>query len=250
MTSMNTSNGSIQPATFSCTRPAPLAPWRRPVGGGGRHGLILPCLFFFCPPPPRSARGTGGAPGDRINMGLSAWEARGTGHRLRRVGLMCRRLCRARAIVQVLAGLRRSPGNAGDSAHKTRCHRDSYAQKCGQAAYEGVKTTTIFREVLARGGHDAVLLAVCRITGCADGHDWRCVDGKDAIARNPAPSTVRERTTICRDRPKTLRAHYQAGRRPAFEYAAKFTVRMRNWCARGAAMPTRGTVTAYRKPGD
>ena len=102
-----------------------------------------------------------------------------------------------------------------------RCNQ-MYAQKFGQAGYNGVQAYNDFREVLARPDIDAVLIAVP--------YHWAALlatmamrAGKDVYCEKPIAITVREGRTLV-ETSKRFGRVYQAGMQQRSEYGGKFRV--------------------------
>jgi predicted dehydrogenase len=125
-----------------------------------------------------------------------------------------------------------------------RCN-EIYAQRFGRPGYDGVKAYNDFREVLARGDIDAVLLALP--------YHWAAPmaimamrSGKDVYCEKPVAITVREAQVMV----ETARRYgriYQAGTQQRSEYDGKF----RQACelVRNGRIGQLKEVYAYREPG-
>jgi predicted dehydrogenase len=120
-----------------------------------------------------------------------------------------------------------------------------YAQKLGQASYDGVLAYNDFREVLARPDIDAVLIAVP--------YHWAAPlaamamrAGKDVYCEKPIAITVREGLNLVETARRFGRV-YQAGTQQRSEYDGKF----RRACelVRNGHLGQLKEVYAYRQPG-
>jgi len=214
---------------------------RRFLGHTGRAlGGVLVAPAFV----PASALGRGGlrAPSERINMGFIGLGGQGTGHLLGGAWTYVPGGYAARPDVQVLAvcDVRRE---RREQAQK-RCN-DIYAQKLGQADYNGVRAYNDFREVLARPDLDAVLLALP--------YHWAAPmailamrAGKDVYCEKPVAITVREGAVLVETARRFGRI-YQAGTQQRSEYSGRF-----RWVAelvRNGRIGWLKEVYAYRQPG-
>jgi len=193
---------------------------------------------------PASAVGRGGlrAPGERINMGFIGLGGQGTGHLLGGAWTYLPAGYVARSDVQVLAvcDVRRE---RREHAHQ-RCN-EIYAQKFGQAGYNGVQAYNDFREVLARPDIDAVLLALP--------YHWAALmatmamrAGKDVYCEKPVALTVREGRNLVETARRYGRV-YQAGTQQRSEYAGKF--RLACELVLNGRIGQLKEVYAYRQPG-
>ncbi len=139
---------------------------------------------------PASAVGRDGAasPSERIAMGFIGLGGQGTGHLLGGAWTYVPGGYVARNDVQVLAvcDVRKE---RRDHAQQ-RCNQ-MYAQKFGQADYNGVRAYNDFREVLARPDIDAVLLAL-PYHWAAPMATLAMRAGKDVYCEKPIAITVRE----------------------------------------------------------
>lgn len=191
-----------------------------------------------------SALGAGGKPAasERVNMGFIGLGGQGSGHLLGGAWTYVPGGYIARGDVQVLAvcDVRRERRTAAWQ----RCN-EIYAQRFGRPGYDGVKAYNDFREVLARGDIDAVLLAVP--------YHWAAPmaimamrSGKDVYCEKPVAITVREAQVMV----ETARRYgriYQAGTQQRSEYDGKF----RRACelVRNGRIGQLKEVYAYREPG-
>ena len=193
---------------------------------------------------PASALGRGGlrVPSERINMGFIGLGGQGTGHLLGGAWTYVPGGYVAREDVQVLAvcDVRQE---RRESAHQ-RCNQ-MYAQKFGQAGYDGVKAYNDFREVLARPDIDAVLIAVP--------YHWAAPmalmamrAGKDVYCEKPIAITVREGRQLVETSQRFGRI-YQAGMQQRSEYAGKFRQAC-EWVRNGRIGQLK-EVFACRQPG-
>jgi predicted dehydrogenase len=170
---------------------------------------------------PASALGRNGsvAPSQRVNMGFIGLGGQGSGHLLGGAWTYVPGGYIARNDVQVLAvcDVRKE---RREQAH-ARCNQ-IYADKLGQAGYDGVKAYNDFREVLARPDIDAVLAAVP--------YHWAAMmatmamrAGKDIYCEKPIAATVREGRSLIETSRRYARI-YQAGMQQRSEYGGKFRV--------------------------
>jgi predicted dehydrogenase len=182
------------------------------------------------------------APSERINMAFIGLGGQGTGHLLGGAWTYVPGGYVARDDVQVLAvcDVRKE---RRDHAHQ-RCNA-IYAQKSGQAAYDGVKAYNDFREVLARPDIDAVLLALP--------YHWAAPmavmamrAGKDVYCEKPCAITVRETSALV-ETAKRFGRIYQAGTQQRSEYSGKF--RLVAELVRNGRIGQLKEVYAYRSPG-
>src|SRR5262245_3381487 len=168
---------------------------------------------------PSSVLGRNGAtaPSERIAMGSIGRGGQGSGHLLGGAWTYVPGGYIARDDVQVLAvcDVRRERRERA----RTRCNQ-IYAEKLGQANYDGVKGYNDFRELLARSDIDAVLIAVP--------YHWAAMlatmamrAGKDVYCEKPIATTVREGRNLI-DTAKRYSRIYQAGTQQRSEYAGKF----------------------------
>ena len=168
---------------------------------------------------PATARGGNGAvpPSERINMGFIGVGGQGGGHLLGGAwtyvpgGYVAREDVQVRAVCDVRKERR-------DYAQE-RCNQ-IYAQKLGQADYNGVEAYNDFRGVLARPDIDAVLVAVP--------YHWAATiaamamrAGKDIYCEKPIALTVREGVNMVETSKRYARV-YQAGMQQRSEYGGKF----------------------------
>jgi predicted dehydrogenase len=125
-----------------------------------------------------------------------------------------------------------------------RCNR-IYAEKFGQAGYNGVRAYNDFREVLARSDIDAVLVALP--------YHWAALTaimaaraGKDVYCEKPIAITVREGHDLV-ETFKRFGRIYQAGTQQRSEYDGKF--RLACELVRNGRIGQLKEVYAYRQPG-
>jgi predicted dehydrogenase len=193
---------------------------------------------------PASALGGDGilAPSERITMGFIGLGGQGTGHLLGGAWTYVTGGYIARKDVQVLAVCdvrKERRDHAG-----TRCNQ-IYAEKFGQAGYNGVQITNDFSEVLARPDIEAVLLAL-PYHWAAPMAMMAARAGKDVYCEKPIAITVREGLNVV----DTFRRYgriYQAGTQQRSEYGGKF----RQACelVRNGRIGQLKEVYAYRQPG-
>jgi len=175
-------------------------------------------------------------------MGFIGLGGQGTGHLLGGAWTYVPGGYVARPDVQVLAvcDVRKE---RRDSARE-RCNQ-MYAQKLGQAGYDGVQAYNDFREVLSRPDIDAVLIAVP--------YHWASPlatmalrAGKDVYCEKPIGITVRETGNLVETCRRFARV-YQAGTQQRSEYDGKF----RRACelVRNGRIGQLKEVYAYRQPG-
>jgi hypothetical protein len=193
---------------------------------------------------PASVLGRDGdsAPSERIRMGFIGLGGQGTGHLLGGAWTYVPGGYVARNDVQVLAvcDVRKE---RRDSAQQ-RCNQ-MYAQKLGQAGYNGVRAYYDFREVLARPDIDAVLIAVP--------YHWAALlatmamrAGKDVYCEKPVAPTIREGHNLV-ETSKRFGRIYQAGTQQRSEYGGKF--RLACELIRNSRIGQLKEVYAYRQPG-
>ena len=193
---------------------------------------------------PASALGRGGVapPGGRIGMGFIGLGGQGSGHLLGGAWTYVPGGYIARDDVQVLAvcDVRKE---RRDRAHQ-RCN-EVYAEKLGQAGYNGVRAYNDFREVLARPDIDAVLLALP--------YHWHAPmaimamrAGKDVYCEKPTAITVREGRLMAETCRRFGRI-YQAGTQQRSEYGGKFRIACE--LVRNGRIGRLKEVYAYRQPG-
>jgi len=170
---------------------------------------------------PASALGRGGIapPSERIGMGFIGLGGQGSGHLLGGAWTYVPGGYIARDDVQVLAvcDVRKE---RRDRALE-RCNA-IYAEKLGQAGYNGVRAYNEFRELLARPDIDAVLLALP--------YHWHAPmaimamrAGKDVYCEKPTAITVREGRAMA-ETCKRFGRIYQAGTQQRSEYGGKFRI--------------------------
>jgi len=188
-----------------------------------------------------------GAPGktpasERIRMGFIGLGGQGTGHLLGGAWTYVPGGYVARQDVQVLAvcDVRRE---RREHAHK-RCNQ-VYAERFGQADYNGVRAYNDFREVLARPDIDAVLVAV-PYHWAAPMATMALRAGKDVYCEKPIAVTVRE-GRILRETARRYNRIYQAGMQQRSEYGGKFRITCD--LVRNGRIGRLKEVYAYRLPG-
>jgi hypothetical protein len=193
---------------------------------------------------PASALGLDGAtaPSERVNMGFIGLGGQGTGHLLGGAWTYVPGGYVARNDVQVLAACdvrreRRESARQG-------CNQ-MYAQKLGQAGYNGVRAYNDFREVLARPDIDAVLIAV-PYHWAAPLATMAVRAGKDVYCEKPIAITIREGRTLVETCRRFGRI-YQAGMQQRSEYGGKF--RLACELVRNGRIGQLKEVYAYRQPG-
>jgi predicted dehydrogenase len=193
---------------------------------------------------PASALGRNGAvaPSERINMGFIGLGGQGTGHLLGGAWTYVPGGYVARPDVQVLAvcDVRKERRESA----RERCNR-AYAETLGQAGFHGVQSYGDFREVLARGDIDAVLLAL-PYHWAAPMAIMAARAGKDVYCEKPVAITLRETRMLV----ETCRRHsrvYQAGTQQRSEYGGKF--RLACELVRNGRIGELKEVYAYRQPG-
>lgn len=170
---------------------------------------------------PASALGRDGAvsPNDRVAMGFIGLGGQGTGHLLGGGWTYVPGGYVARTDVQVLAVC--DVDQRRRESARERCNQ-MYAQRFGQANYDGVQAYHDFREVLARPDIDAVLIAVP--------YHWAAIlatmamrAGKDVYCEKPVAVTVREGRTMV-ETSKRFGRIYQAGTQQRSEYGGRFRI--------------------------
>ena len=179
---------------------------------------------------------------ERIRMGFIGLGGQGTGHLLGGAWTYVPGGYVAREDVQVLAvcDVRRE---RREHAHK-RCNQ-VYAERLGQADYNGVQAYNDFRKVLARPDIDAVLVAV-PYHWAAPMATMALRAGKDVYCEKPIAVTVREGRVLR----ETARRHnriYQAGMQQRSEYGGKFRITCD--LVRNGRIGRLKEVYAYRLPG-
>jgi hypothetical protein len=208
------------------------------LGSAAAAALAAPALI------PASALGRDGAvsPSERITMGFIGLGGQGTGHLLGGAWTYVPGGYVARNDVQVLAtcDVRKE---RRESAQQ-RCNQ-IYAQKLGQAGYNGVQAYSDFREVLARPDIEAVLLALP--------YHWAAPmammamrAGKDVYCEKPVAITVREGRGLV-DTAKRFVRIYQSGMQQRSEYGGRF--RLTCDLVRNGRIGKLKEVYAYRQPG-
>lgn len=169
---------------------------------------------------PSSVLGQGNAaPNSRITMGFIGLGGQGAGHLLGGAWTYVPGGYVARQDVQVLAvcDVRKE---RRESAQQ-RCNQ-MYAQRYGQASYQGVQAYNDFREVLARPDIDAVLIAV-PYHWAAPMSIMAMRAGKDVYCEKPIAITVREGQAVIETSRRFSRI-YQAGTQQRSEYGGKFRI--------------------------
>jgi hypothetical protein len=200
--------------------------------------LVAPALV------PASALGRNGstAPSERINMAFIGLGGQGSGHLLGGAWTYVPGGYVARGDVQVLAvcDVRK---DRRDRA-RDRCNK-VYAERFGQAEYNGVQAYNDFREVLARPDIEAVLIAV-PYHWAAPLATMAMRAGKDVYCEKPVAITVREARNMA-DTSQRYSRIYQAGTQQRSEYGGKF----RQACEliRNGRIGQLKEVYAYRQPG-
>ena len=193
---------------------------------------------------PASVLGRGGVtpPSERIGMGFIGLGGQGSGHLLGGAWTYVPGGYVARDDVQVLAvcDVRKE---RRDRAQE-RCNA-VYAEKLGQAGYNGVRAYSDFREVLTRPDIDAVLLALP--------YHWHAMmatlamrAGKDVYCEKPTAITVREGQVMA-ETCKRFGRIYQAGTQQRSEYGSKFRIACE--LVRNGRIGQLKEVYAYRQPG-
>lgn len=193
---------------------------------------------------PGSVLGLNGAtpPSERVNMAFIGLGGQGAGHLLGGAWTYVPGGYVSREDVQVLAvcDVRRERREHA----RTRCNQ-AYAQRTGQAGYEGVRAYNDFREVLARADIDAVLIAVP--------YHWAAPlatlamrAGKDVYCEKPIAISVREGRNLI-DVARRFGRIYQAGMQQRSEYGGKFRIACE--LVRNGRIGQLKEVYAYRQPG-
>lgn len=168
---------------------------------------------------PSSALGRGGvkAPSERITMGFIGVGGQGSGHLLGGAWTYVPGGYSARRDVQVLA-VCDAWQNRRENA--TRQVNENYAKLFGQGAYHSCEPYRDFRDVLARGDIDAVLIA-----SPVHWHGVMAVmaakAGKDIYCEKPTAITIREAQAIKETVLRYGRV-FQAGTQQRSEYGGKF----------------------------
>lgn len=223
-------------------------PTHRPGAVSRRHFLktagtaaatIAAPLFI-----PASALGRDGntAPSERVNMGFIGLGGQGSGHLMGGAwtyvpgGYVARKDVQVQAVCDVVK-----------SRRENALHHCSeiYAERLGQASYDGIKDYNDFREVLARPDIDAVLVAVpyhwaSRIAMAA----MRA--GKDVYCEKPMAITMQEADALLATARRYSRV-YQAGTQQRSEYAGRF--RLACEMVRNKRIGELKEVYAFRQPG-
>lgn len=206
--------------------------------GLGAAALAIPTLV------PGTVVGANGStpPSERINMGFVGLGGQGSGHLLGGAWTYVPGGYVARDDVQVMAvcDVRRERREHA----RQRCNQ-VYAQRFGQADYNGVRACNDFREVLNRADIDAVLLALP--------YHWACPmatmtmqAGKDVYCEKPIAITMREARKMAAVASRHGRV-YQAGTQQRSEYGGKF--RLACELVRNGRLGQLKEVYAYRQPG-
>jgi predicted dehydrogenase len=130
-----------------------------------------------------------------------------------------------------------------DRAHQ-RCNQ-IYAEKSGQANYNGVQAYNDFREILVRPDIDAVLLAL-PYHWAAPMSMMAMKSGKDVYCEKPIAITVEEGCKLV-ETCKRFGRIYQAGTQQRSEYGGKF--RLACELVRNGRIGQLKEVYAYRQPG-
>jgi len=207
------------------------------TGTAAGAAFLGPCIV------PASVLGSGGnAPSERINMGFIGLGGQGSGHLLGGAWTYVPGGYVARTDVQVQAvcDVRRERRQHAQQ----RCNQ-VYAERLGQAGYNGVKAYNDFREVLARPDIEAVLLAL-PYHWAAPMATMAARAGKDVYCEKPIAITPREAGNLA----QTVRRFgriYQAGTQQRSEYGGKF--RLACELVRNGRIGQLKEVFAYRQPG-
>jgi predicted dehydrogenase len=127
---------------------------------------------------------------------------------------------------------------------KTRCNQ-VYAERLGQAGYNGVQAYNDFRDVLARPDVEAVLVAL-PYHWAAPMAALAARAGKDVYCEKPIAITVREGRNLIEVFRRYGRV-YQAGTQQRSEYGGKF--RLACELVRNGRLGQLKEVYAYRQPG-
>jgi len=193
---------------------------------------------------PASAFGRDGftSPSEQIAMAFIGLGGQGTGHLLGGAWTYVPGGYVARDDVRVLAvcDVRRERREAA----RQRCNQ-LYAQKLGQATYNGVLAYNDFREVLARPDIDAVLLAL-PYHWAAPMATMAVRAGKDVYCEKPVATTAREGRNLV-ETCKRFGRIYQAGTQQRSEYGGKF--RLACELVRNGRIGQLKEVFAFRQPG-
>jgi hypothetical protein len=193
---------------------------------------------------PASVLGRDGvkAPSERIAMGFIGLGGQGSGHLLGGAWTYVTGGYCGRKDVQVLAVC--DVFRERRERARVRCN-EVYAQRLGQASYDGVKAYNDFREVLARPDIDAVLVAVpyhwASLIACA-----AMRAGKDVYCEKPMAVTVDETTELLATANRWGRV-YQAGTQQRSEYGGRF--RLACELVRNKRIGQLKEVYAFRLPG-
>lgn len=193
---------------------------------------------------PATALGRGGvsAPSERINMAFIGLGGQGGGHLFGYAWTYVSGGYIARPDVQVLAvcDVRKDRRDAAQQRADKM-----YAEKLSQPSYSGVGAYNDFREVLARGDIDAVLIAL-PYHWAAPMATYAMRAGKDVYCEKPIAITVREGVTLIQTSKRYGRV-YQAGMQQRSEYGGRF----RKVCdlVRNGRVGKLQEVYAYRQPG-
>lgn len=208
------------------------------MGGAAVAALAAPAIV------PAAVLGRGGQapPSERITMGFIGLGGQGAGHLLGGSWTYVPGGYVARPDVQVLAvcDVRRDRREHA----RQRCNQ-LYAQKLGQADYNGVQGYNDFREVIARPDIDAVLLAL-PYHWAAPMSIMAMRAGKDVYCEKPVAITVQEGRGVV-DTCKRFGRIYQAGMQQRSEYGGRF--RLTCDLVRNGRIGQLKEVYAYRQPG-
>jgi hypothetical protein len=193
---------------------------------------------------PASVLGRGGVtpPSERVQMGFIGLGGQGSGHLLGGAWTYVPGGYIARGDVQVMAVC--DVRQERRDSTRSRCNQ-IYAEKLGQADYNGVQAYNDFREVLARSDVEAVLIAV-PYHWAAPLATFALRAGKDVYCEKPIAITVREGRNLIATCQRYGRI-YQAGTQQRSEYAGKF--RLACELVRNGRIGELKEVYAYRQPG-
>ena len=184
----------------------------------------------------------GAPPSERIRMGFIGLGGQGSGHLVGGAWTYVPGGYIARDDVQVMAvcDVRR---DRRERAHQ-RCNQ-IYAERTGQASYNGVRAYNDFREILSRSDIDAVLLAL-PYHWAAPMATMAMRSGKDVYCEKPIAITVREGRCLVEAARRYSRI-YQAGMQQRSEYGGKFRITCD--LVRNGRLGQLKEVYAYRPPG-
>ncbi len=182
------------------------------------------------------------SPSERIRMGFIGLGGQGSGHLVGGAWTYVPGGYIARDDVQVMAvcDVRR---DRRERAHQ-RCNQ-IYAERTGQASYNGVRAYNDFREILSRSDIDAVLLAL-PYHWAAPMATMAMRSGKDVYCEKPIAITVREGRGLVEAARRYSRI-YQAGMQQRSEYGGKFRITCD--LVRNGRLGQLKEVYAYRPPG-